>query len=120
MVLVNERTGQVIARRVTRCDTFLKRGRGLMFRRALPDDEAYLFVEARESVALTSIHMLFVFFPIAVFWLDNGQTVVHKTLARPFRLYYAPARPARYFVECPPAALDKARIGDRLGFELSN
>lgn len=117
MALVNQRTGQMMARRITRCDTLLKRARGLMFRPTLPDDEAYLFVEARESIAMTTIHMLFVFFPIGVFWLDNDQRVVHKTLARPFRLFYAPSQPARYFVECSPAVLDKAQVGDRLSFE---
>jgi uncharacterized membrane protein (UPF0127 family) len=114
MVLVNERTGETIARNVTRCDTFLKRGRGLMFRRPLREGEAYLFVEGRESVSWTSIHMLFVFFTIGVIWLDSDWRTVDLKLARPFRPYYAAARPARYFVECLPAVLDRVQIGDRL------
>jgi uncharacterized membrane protein (UPF0127 family) len=116
--IINERTGELIARRVTCCDTFWKKGWGLMFRRSLGPDEAYLFVESRESIALTTIHMLFVFFPIAVIWLDNSQQVVDTVLARPFRPYYAPSQPARYFVECVPAALGKVRAGDRLAISV--
>lgn len=112
----NRTTGETIARRLVRCDTFWKRGRGLMFRRGLGADEAYLFVEAREGRAQTTIHMFFVFFPIAVVWLDADRRVVDKALARPFRPYYAPARPAQYYVEGDPALLDRVDVGDVLEF----
>jgi uncharacterized membrane protein (UPF0127 family) len=115
-MLSNVTTGEPIARSVVRCDTFWKRGLGLMFRRALAEDDAYLFVEARESVAQTTIHMFFVFFPIAVVWLDRDRKVVDKVLARPFRPYYAPKSPAQYFVEGHPSLLERVRIGDRLEF----
>ena len=114
--MVNQTTGGKLARRVLRCDTFWKRGRGLMFRRALQEDEVLLFVERRASVAQTSIHMLFVFFPIAVVWLDGERRVVDKRLARPFRPYYAPRQPAQYYVEGQPALLERVSIGDRLEF----
>ena len=91
----NLKTGETIARRIVRCDTFWKRGWGLMFRRPLAEEEVYLFVERRESVAQMAIHMFFVFFPIAVVWLDQNKRVVDKALARPFRPYYAPCRPAQ-------------------------
>jgi uncharacterized membrane protein (UPF0127 family) len=114
----NLTSGETIARSVVRCDTFWKRGRGLMFRsqRAVADDRAYLFVERRESVAQTAIHMLFVFFPIAVVWLDRDRQVVDKVLAHPFRPYYAPRRPAQYYVEGHIGLLDRVEIGDQLEF----
>jgi uncharacterized membrane protein (UPF0127 family) len=112
----NVTTGETVAGRVVRCDTFWKRGRGLMFRRSLPESEVYLFVERRESVAQTSIHMFFVFFPIAVVWLDRERRVVDRVLALPFRPYYAPQSPAQYFVEGHPSLLDRVRIGDQLDF----
>jgi len=117
MTIVNQTSGECLARRVLRCDTFWKRGRGLMFRRALPEDEVLLFVERRESVAQTTIHMLFVFFPIAVVWLDGDRRVVDKRLARPFRPYYAPRRPAQYYIEGQPSLLERVSIGDQLEFE---
>jgi len=107
-------TGEVIVQRVEECDTFWKRGRGLMFHRSLGKEEALFFVEKRESILGTSIHMLFVFFPIAVIWLDAQKRVVDKKLARPFRLYYAPQRPAQYFLEGHPSLLERVQIGDQL------
>lgn len=115
----NLTTGQTIVQETVRCDTFWKRGRGLMFRgrQAVAGGRAYLFVEGRESVAQTTIHMFFVFFPIAVIWLDRDKQVVSKVLARPFRPYYAPGGPAQYFVEGHPDLLARVSVGDRLAWE---
>lgn len=117
-MITNGTTGETVARKVVRCDTFWKRGRGLMFRRrrAIADGQVFLFVERREGVAQTAIHMLFVFFPIAVVWLDRDRRVVDKVLARPFRPYYAPHRPARYYLEGHPSLLKRVNIGDQLEF----
>ena len=87
-----------------------------MFHPPLKEDQAYIFDKGRESRSLTTIHMLFVFFPLAVFWLDAGKRVVDKALARPFYPYYAPSAPAQYYVECHPRALEMAKIGDQLQF----
>ena len=116
-MLRNLTTGEALASHVVRCDTFWKRGRGLMFKSSLGLDEVYLFVEGKESVAKTTIHMFFVLFPIAVIWLDREKRVVDKTLARPFRPFYAPDGPAQYFVEGHPTLLDRVGVGDRLDFE---
>jgi len=88
-----------------------------MFRRELRVDEVYIFVEKRESIALTAIHMLFVFFPLAVFWLDSERVVVDAVLAKPFRPHYAPSRPARYFIEGHPTLLAGVRVGDVLDWD---
>jgi uncharacterized membrane protein (UPF0127 family) len=87
-----------------------------MFRRTLDPDEAFVFVHKRESIAETTIHMFFVFFPIAVLWLDAENRVVDAIEAKPFRPYYAPKQAAQIFVEGVPALLSRAKIGDRLAF----
>ena len=117
-MLVNAATGEILAPIVVPCDTFWKRGRGLMSRgrRAVSEGQIFLFVEGRESIARAAIHMLFVFFPIAVIWLGGERQVVDQTLARPFRPYYAPRRAARYYVEGDPSLLERVRVGDRLEF----
>lgn len=99
------------------CQTFTCRFRGLMLRWSLPEDEGLLFDFGHESKAATSIHMFFVFFPIAAVWLNAERTVVGAVLARPWRPYYAPAQPARYLIEARPALLDRVAMGDRLVFE---
>ncbi len=109
--------GTLLPLDVRRCATFWCRLRGLMFRRTLRDREALLFVESGEGRVTTSIHMLFVFFPIGVVWLDGQGVVVDKALARPFWPYYAPQKPARYYLEADPAVLDWVAIGERLTIE---
>jgi uncharacterized membrane protein (UPF0127 family) len=113
--MVENRTqGRVVLARVRWCKSFMCRLRGLMFRRRLPADEGLLLVENKASIAATSIHMFFVFFPIAAIWLDDAFRVVDKTLARPFRPLYASRLPARYVLEAAPEALDCITIGDQL------
>jgi len=110
----NRTTGQVLARRVVRCDNFFSRCRGLMFRRPLEEDEVYLFVLDAESRLDAAIHMFFVSFPIAVIWLNSAGKVVDRALARPWRPFYAPRRPARYFLEGPPGLLERVSVGDEI------
>jgi uncharacterized membrane protein (UPF0127 family) len=116
LALINRTSGEVLAKQVRLCDTFWKRLRGLMFRRSPAPEEAYLFAGHRESVADASIHMLFVFFPIAVVWLDAQKQVVDVALAKPFRPYYAPRSAAQYFVEGAPALVHRVQVGDVLEF----
>ncbi|MGC9523503.1 MAG: DUF192 domain-containing protein [Anaerolineae bacterium] len=106
--------GSALPLHVRRCDTFLCRLRGLTFRRSLGDGEGLLFLEPTESRLGTAIHMLFVFFPIGVAWMDGTGKVVDLTVARPFRPFYAPQAPARSFLEGPPSLVDWLRVGERL------
>lgn len=116
-VLRNARTGTMVLDRVRLCDTFWSRFRGLQLVRHLPENEGLLFVTGSESRANTTIHMLFMLFSIGVVWLDSSGTVVDKTLAKPWRLAYAPQQPAQYFVEARPAVLERVQVGDKLRFD---
>ncbi|MGC8838798.1 MAG: DUF192 domain-containing protein [Anaerolineae bacterium] len=117
MHLVNRTRGTLLARRVEVCDTFWTRSRGLMFRRALDEDEALWFQLDRPGRWTAAIHMFFVFFPIGVVWLDREGRVVDMALAKPFRPWYAPARPAAVFIEGHPAILTRCQAGDLLALE---
>ena len=110
-------SGEVLLTGVRWGDSFLSRLRGLMFRRALREDEALILVEPRDSRSATSIHMFFVPFPIAAVWIDSSRRVVDKALALPWRPFYAPRAPACYVLETHPDCLDKFSIGDELVFE---
>ncbi len=89
-----------------------------MLRRDLPEDEGLLFIYGRESRVDTSIHMLFMFFPIATVWLDSNGRVVDKVLAKPWRPAYASRKPAQYFIEARPSLLDRVQIDDRLQWDV--
>lgn len=116
-VQLRREDGSLLPLHVRRCDSFGCRLRGLMFRRRLRPAEALLFIEARESRTTTSIHMFFVFCAIGVVWLRGDGTVVDAVLAKPFRPFYAPRTPARYYLEAAPAVLDEVSVGERLSIE---
>jgi uncharacterized membrane protein (UPF0127 family) len=99
------------------CDTYFCRLRGLMFRRSLPQDRGLLFEEASESKALTSIHMLFMFFSIGVVWINAGKEVVDAKLAKPWVSFLVPQHPAQYYLEIVPERLNEFQVGDKVAFE---
>ena len=113
-------TGEVVLPRAKWCAGYWCHLRGLMFRRRLAPDEGLLFVYRRASVMDATIHMFFVFFPIAAVWLDGQGRVVDAQLAKPWRPFYKPAHPARYLIEAHPALLERVRVGDVLRFEAEN
>lgn len=115
----NDTTDTILAYQINICDTFWKRGRGLMFKRTIEEDEALIFCYDKPSIPATTIHMFFVFFDIAVIWLDADRRVVDAQRAKPFRPYYAPRQPAQYFIECHPQTLQWVKVGDQLSWNQS-
>jgi uncharacterized membrane protein (UPF0127 family) len=110
--ITNQRTGELVLARAKWCKSFLCHLKGLMFRGRLAPDEGLLFVTPGPSVINTTIHMLFMFMPIAVIWLDENWQVVDKKYAKPWRLIYAPAKAAQYYLEASPELLERVQIGD--------
>jgi len=110
-------TGEVILAQAHWCASFWCHFHGLMFRPSIDPDKGLLFVHNRSSIVNTTIHMLFMFFPIAVVWLDADQVVVDKKYAKPWRPAYAPAKAAQYYIEAHPDLLERVEIGDKLLFE---
>lgn len=116
-ILRNATTGRVILARAKWCVGFFCHLKGLQFVRRLPEDQGILFVTKSESRTNTSIHMFFMFISIGVLWLDKTGRVVDKTLAKPWRPYYASSEPAQYFIEANPSILEQVEIGDVLRFD---
>ncbi len=98
------------------CASFLCRLRGLTFRRQPPED-GLLLVERRDSRLDTSIHMLFVFFDLAVVWINSAGEVVDVKCARRWRPAYLPVRPARYVLELAVERLSDFKVGDLVRIE---
>ncbi len=103
--------------RVGYCDSFLCRLRGLMFRPRLARDEGLLLVEKRDSRLDTSIHMFFVPFDLAVFWINSQMTVVDKVIAKSWRPAYFPKADAKYTLEIHPDRFGDYEIGDKVEFK---
>jgi uncharacterized membrane protein (UPF0127 family) len=103
--------------RVEFCDSFLCRLRGLMFRSRLRRDEGLLLVEKRESRLDTSIHMFFVSFHLAVFWINSENTVVDKIIAKSWHPAYFPRTDAMYTLELHPDRWGDYEIGDKVDIQ---
>lgn len=116
-IIRNADTGEVLLNKAKWCASFWCHLRGLQFVTNLPEDEGLLFVTGRETRSQATIHMFFMFFSIAVVWLDSQGKVVDKKLAKPWRPAYAPSKPAQYYIEARPSLLDRVQIGDVLQFD---
>jgi uncharacterized membrane protein (UPF0127 family) len=115
--IINRETNQVLIQSARWCSSRLCRLRGLQFRRRLNPGEALILVKDKDSIANSSIHMFFVFFPIAAIWINKKGKVTSAQLAKPWRPYYASPEPASYVLETSPDILDKIAVGDELVFE---
>ena len=98
------------------CTSFWGQFKGLMFRKKISDSDGLLLVEDGDSILNSSIHMLFMFFDIAVFWINSDFIVVDKALAKKWHPFYFPHSPAKYVLECHPSQLNLFSIKDRLSF----
>ena len=99
------------------CDSFLCRLRGLMFRPTLARDEGLVLVIRKDSRADSSIHMFFVPFDLAVFWIDSEMKVVDKVIAKSWHPAYFPAKAARYTLEIHPSRFNDYQVGDQVQFK---
>jgi uncharacterized membrane protein (UPF0127 family) len=103
--------------RIQLCDSFLCRLRGLMFRSAIGRDEGLLLGVARDSRLDSSIHMFFVPFDLAIFWINSDMQVVDRLIARRWHPAYLPAQAARYTLEVHPERFEDFHIGDKVEFK---
>ena len=108
--------GRVLISRASWCDSFLSKLRGLTFRRSLTPQDGMVLVNAKDDRLNSAIHMFFVFFDLAVIWVNDQGVVVDKVLAKPWRPHYGAQTPARYVIEGHPVILDQVQIGDTLQF----
>ena len=77
-----------------------------------------IFVFKKEKII--PLHMLFVFFPIDVLFLDKDRKVVElKEKFMPFA-FYTPKYKALYIIELPSGIIKKTktRVGDNLDFNV--
>lgn len=115
-MLKNLSKKSTIIAKVHLAESYFSKMRGLMFERKRNFDYAIVLCLDEESRLKASIHMLFVFFPIAVFFLDSHKKVVDKKLMKPFSLNYTPKKASKYIVELPSEKINSAEIGDVLSW----
>ena len=64
-----------------------------------------------------AIHMLGVCTDLGVVWINQSGDVVDLCIARAWRPFYLPPRPARYVLEIAPERLGAFQAGDKVKIE---
>lgn len=113
-MLYNKSRNKKIIEKTRLADSFFKRFKGLMFSKK--PNYALVFELEKEGKINASIHMLFVFYPIDVVYLDSRKKVVDiKLNLRPWALNYTPKKPSKYFIEFPTGIIEnKVSLNDKL------
>jgi uncharacterized membrane protein (UPF0127 family) len=99
------------------CDTFGSKLRGLSWRRELSAEEGIVLLGDKESRVDSAIHMLGMFFDLAIIWLDTDKRVVDARAAWRWRSILTPRKPAQFVIECGLDRLDEFQLGDQIVFE---
>ena len=105
-----------IMKKVKHANTSWQRTKGLMFEDIKQFDYALVFDFPKESKIGASLHMVFVFFPIDVLFLDKEKNVVDKVTLLPFTPNYTPKKAAKYVIEMPEDKAKKVKIGSVLSW----
>jgi uncharacterized membrane protein (UPF0127 family) len=98
-------------------DNFTKRLKGLMFTKQLAINEGALFVNKSENKIDSAIHMLFMNFDIAVFWINNSNFIVDKAIAKKWYPFYYPRAKASKILETHVNNYEQLQIGDQIIIE---
>ncbi len=87
-----------------------------MFRRDIPDKFAMIFVLKKPSSV--SLHMLFMFFPIDVIFLDKEKRITGLASLKPWTGYKS-MKNIKYIIEMKAGTIarHKLRIGGQMEFE---
>ncbi len=116
-IIVQNKDRRIVSpARIQMCSSFVCRLRGLMFRSRLDLNDGLLLQMPNESRIDSSIHMFFVPFALAVFWVNTGMEVVDKVIAKPWRPAYLLARPARFVLEIHPQRFSDYEVDQRVEF----
>ncbi|MCX6804390.1 MAG: DUF192 domain-containing protein [Candidatus Diapherotrites archaeon] len=105
--------GKEVMRKVKFASNTWERTKGLMFENENKFNYALVFDFPFESQLRTSLHMLFVFFPIDVLFLNKNKVVVDIATLEPFSLNYTPKKPAKYVIEMPKGKAIRVKLGQK-------
>lgn len=114
MIARNTTKNKVIATDFSLCSGSFSKFLGLMF--SVRQNKSLVFRFSKEKII--SLHMLFVFYPIDVLFLDKNKIVVDKKENfRPFT-FYKSGKKAMYAMELPKGTIKRTKtgIGDKIKF----
>lgn len=115
--VINQSQPHKTAIKAEYCSSFWRRLKGLMLKPSLNTYEGILLVEKNASITGSAIHMFFMNFDIAVVWLDAQLEVVDTAIAKRWRPYYAPSKPAKFILEIHVSHIGDFKYGDQISLE---
>jgi len=108
----------ILASKAKYLEHLLPKLKGLMFTLPLVKGRGIVLVASKEGILETMIHMLFVFYPLDIVWLNSNYEVVDfRKMIMPFTPFVAPNNPAKYVIELPHGSIKHIKIGDKLTFK---
>ncbi|MCC7576372.1 MAG: DUF192 domain-containing protein [Methanomethylovorans sp.] len=111
--------GELIASDVEFAEGIISQSRGLMFRKGITEKYALVFIMA--TPRSVSVHMLFVFFPIDVIFLDPDKKILATTTLKPWiGLARSPKR-TKYIIEMHEGSIEHYNLhpGENIRIERS-
>jgi uncharacterized membrane protein (UPF0127 family) len=105
---------RVLMKNVKLAQNSWERTKGLMFEEKRKFNYALVFNFPVESRIGCSLHMLFVFFPIDVLFLNKDKVIVDKVTLDPFIPNYTPKKAAKFVIEMPKGKANKAKVGQKV------
>ena len=116
-MLFNQTQNQILIEKIKIAKTHHQKAKGLMFENKNKFDYALIFDFEKEVRMQASLHMMFVFFPITVLFLDSEKKIIEVANLKPFQLNYTPKHKVRYALEVPVRLEPKVKLGDELKWE---
>jgi uncharacterized protein len=114
-LLYNKTSKKTIMNKIKIAKTFYSKFKGLMFESKKKFDYALVFEFTQKGTTINAIHMLFVFFSIdAVFLNENKKVIEIKKNLKPWTLFYAPKKPAKYLIELPEGKSNEIKLNDEI------
>jgi len=109
-MIINKTRNTTIAGSCKLYRNIFSKATGLMFSK----QKNIVFIFRKERIV--SLHMLFVFFPIDVLFLDKNKKIVEiKKNLKPWG-FYSPKKKAMYVVELKAGKSSSTSVGDKIGF----
>ena len=116
MLPILKYNGIEIAKNIEFAKTIISQMSGLMFRKNVPDGFAMIFVMKKPSYV--NVHMLFVFFPIDVIFLDDNKKISGLAGLSPWTGYKA-IKNIKYVIEMRAGTIKKYKltVGGQMEFD---
>ncbi len=112
-MIKNKTKNIVLVDETKHCKSILSKAKGLMFTSGIKN-KGLVFYFPKEQI--NSLHMVFVFYPIDVLFLDKDRKVVEiKRNFKPFSAYI-PKKKSKYVIELPKNTTKSVELGNTIEF----